>query len=346
MLTIIFLTAFYSFLLIAPSIINPYSASAKYLQFISIFFTFILPILWCICTLIFVIPSNKNSEYWGSESWHGINGNHDFCEPNYAFYSHIVEFHNTWSSLLIISYGSIGTYYVRKYATLEARFPCAFISIGGVGIGSTLFHGTLRSWGQILDEVPMLFIIFACAYCHIESNALPKFYPYLPIALIVSCLIFVCGYLFFYFYAFFLIGFVFGVCVLLVYGAAIYSKISSLSQYLYLYAFYSLFVGVLFWCIDDVFCDREYVQCLNLHIGWHIFTGLSGYLFALYHVTLRAQPLKKEAVVCIPYIVYDHNYGGYNLVGMEIKTKKNNKDLIWIQIESPPEFILPYVALR
>ena len=331
------LVAFYSLILIAPSIVNPHSTAAKYIQFISILFTLILPILWCIYTLIFVNPINTNSKYWGSEKWHGTKGNHDFCEPNYVYHPYIAEFHNTWSSLLIITYGTIGTYYTRKYATLEARFPCAFISIGFVGIGSILFHGALRSWGQILDEVPMLFIIFAFAYCHFESDASPKYYPYLPIALILACLAFVCGYLFFYFYAFFLMGFTGGVCLLLFYGFYDFGEMSPVSRNLFLFGFYSIVFGTLLWIIDDVFC--EYVQCLNMHIGWHVFTGFSSYLFAMCHVSARAKPLKKEAVLCIPYFV------GYELVGMEM-TATENKGLKWKQMESPPEFILPYVALR
>eukprot|EP01084_Bolivina_argentea_P231324 390136_1 len=341
---VVLLTAFYTFLLVIPSIINPFSNTAKYLQYISILFTVLLPLLWCMYTVTNIEPINIHNltPYWGTETWHGANGNHDFCEPNYVYYKHIVEFHNTWSSVLIISYGTIGTYYTRKYATLEGRFPCSFIAIGGVGVGSTLFHGALRSWGQILDEVPMLFIIFAFAYCHLETNATPKYYPYLPIALITSCFVFIGAYLFFYFYAFFLMGFSGGVVLILSYGVSIFSKTSRLSKAIFLSGLCAFLIGFSCWIVDDMFC--EYVQTFNMHIGWHVFTGLGAYLFVMFQVTLRAKPLKKEAILIIPYVVYNAKTNAYHLIGMEIKANKNV--LIWNETECLPEFFLPYVALR
>ena len=296
------LTVIYTLILVLPSCAKPQSFSATLLQYASFFLTVFLPLTWCLFTVLFLAPqeSSLGNPYWGSERWHGSSGNHDFCEQDYVYYKHIVEFHNTWSSLPIIFYGTTGIFYTRKYATLEGRFPCSFIAIGAVGVGSALFHGSLRSWGQILDEVPMMLIIFAFAYCHLESKATPDHYPWLPIALIASCFAFVAAYLFFYFYAFFLIGFSGGVAMLLLYGVSIYGRVSVLTKRIFLMGVISFLAGFLCWIVDDQFC--RHVENFNLHIGWHILTSLGGYLFSLCHVTLRAKPLKKSAVLVLPWV--------------------------------------------
>jgi len=345
-------TIFYTLILITPAFITPYSSTAKTLQYVSLIFTIILPVIWCVYTVNYVTPHkvDDTNNYWGSEIWHGDAGNHDFCESNYYYYRHIIEFHNTWSSLPVIFYGTVGTYYTRRYATLEGRFPCAFIAIGGVGVGSTLFHGALRSWGQILDEVPMLFIIFAFAYCHLEPKRKPDYYPWLPIALIMSCFTFVAGYLFFYFYAFFLIGFSGGVGILLIYGVSIYGTSSKLSKRIFIFGVLSLLLGFLCWIIDDQYCN--YISHWNLHIGWHIFTGLGGYLFGLFQVSLRAKALKKRAILIMPWFCRDNVRGGWDLYGMEVETKhvSTTKETLSLKkrkgMNHCPEFFLPYVALR
>ena len=162
--------------------------------------------------------------------------------------------------------------------------------------------------------------------------------------LIISCLLFVGGYLFFYFYAFFLIGFSGGVLLLLIYGASIFPETSTLSKYIFLYGLFSFFIGFLCWIIDDIFC--EYVQRYNLHIGWHVFTGLGGYLFAMFQVTLRAKPLKKEAILLLPWVGYDKVSNGYQFIGMNVKAKQVGDGLVWNETKSIPELFLPYIALR
>lgn len=45
------------------------------------------------------------------------------------------------------------------------RFVAAYLMLALIGLGSMLFHGTLRYEWQLLDEVPMLFIICHFIYC-------------------------------------------------------------------------------------------------------------------------------------------------------------------------------------
>ena len=90
----------------------------------------------------------------------------------------------------------------------------------------------------------MLFIIFAVRILSFGTERKPDYYPWLPIALVVSCFTFVAGYLFFYFYAFFLIGFSGGVGILLIYGVSIYGASSKLSKGIFVSGVSSLLTGI------------------------------------------------------------------------------------------------------
>ena len=46
----------------------------------------------------------------------------------------------------------------------------AFLSLGSVGVGSTLFHCNLLRWGQVLDEAPMLLYVFTGTYLALEQG--------------------------------------------------------------------------------------------------------------------------------------------------------------------------------
>ncbi|ORZ12077.1 ceramidase [Lobosporangium transversale] len=91
----------------------------------------------------------------------------DWCENNYVVSYYIAEFWNTISSLFIILLGELGLYLCP---TKEKRFKVTFRTITVVGIGSTLFHGTLRHKMQLLDELPMIYAATALAFICIENK--------------------------------------------------------------------------------------------------------------------------------------------------------------------------------
>ena len=320
------LTVFYTFLLVAPS--TPLAPRA--ILRLSLLCTVVLPFLFAAV----VVACHGESSVSFTPKWfsplHGPAANHDFCEENYRYTGYLAEFHNSWSSLPIIFYGGLGPYYTRKYATSEARFSASFISIGAVGIGSTLYHGTLMRFGQVLDEVPMLCIIFAGAFCFIEDQKEPKHGQWLPILLIAACMALVAGYLVYYLYVLFLMAFAGGVVLLLVRGLAVQRKASKLSGRLLGIAAMSILCGFVCWMVDEHFCTS--VQHLRLHIGWHIATGFGGYMFTMFLVTLRASVVDKVAVL----VVSARNFrSGWRL----------SHDLKWEPCKRP-EFLLPYVEWR
>ncbi|KAG0370118.1 alkaline phytoceramidase family protein [Gamsiella multidivaricata] len=95
----------------------------------------------------------------------------DWCENNYVVSYYVAEFWNTVSSLFIVLLGELGLYLCP---TKERRFKVAFRTISIVGIGSTLFHGTLRHKMQLLDELPMIYAATALVFISVESKNGPQ----------------------------------------------------------------------------------------------------------------------------------------------------------------------------
>ena len=162
-----------------------------------------------------------------------------FCEDKYTRVFWIAEYYNTMSSLCYIIIGIIGSGYSKK------------ISVGliFVGIGSMILHGTLRWYGQWIDEIAMLSTI---------TFGIEKYKPkqvkkyYLPILIFL--------YINFYQKFIFLSSvFVFLSCYLChVTKNKLYLSFSIL--------------GGLCWLSDQLFCD--YFKQWNLHLWWHIFTSV------------------------------------------------------------------------
>lgn len=76
---------------------------------------------------------------------------------------YIAEFWNTVTSLLMCVAASYAFYWKWKHG-VERRFLVAEVAIWIVGFGSALFHGTLTFYGQLADELPMLYGAFVWVY--------------------------------------------------------------------------------------------------------------------------------------------------------------------------------------
>ena len=102
----------------------------------------------------------------------------DWCEVNYAVTPFVCEFFNTLSSLAMIAAGVLGACLHRH--VFDRWTLATFGLLGLVGVGSVAFHGTLRFELQMLDELPMLYLVALVAYLLLE----PRFGPWLPAVLL------------------------------------------------------------------------------------------------------------------------------------------------------------------
>lgn len=88
--------------------------------------------------------------YWGN-----VTAAINWCEKDYVVSRYIAEFWNSVSNLPFILLAVAGLYH-SFYYRLSFRNALQYIAFGIVGLGSFLFHATLRFHAQMWDEVPMV----------------------------------------------------------------------------------------------------------------------------------------------------------------------------------------------
>ncbi|KAJ1917370.1 hypothetical protein H4219_003237 [Mycoemilia scoparia] len=106
-----------------------------------------------------LIPQSATPEGYGY--WGKITSSVDWCEENYEHSHYVAEFFNSYSSFAMIVLGEIA---VRMNCTNYIAFTIMARTITLVGIGSFMFHATLKYHMQMLDEVPMLWAILCAFY--------------------------------------------------------------------------------------------------------------------------------------------------------------------------------------
>ena len=118
--------------------------------------------------------------YWGLPT-----STIDWCEQNYAVTPYVAEFFNTVSSLAMVLAGVLGA--TRR--GLNGRVRIAFGLLVLVGLGSIAFHGTLRRQLQMLDELPMLYLVTWLVWLLVETGPRPRFGRWFPAVLVAYLLL-------------------------------------------------------------------------------------------------------------------------------------------------------------
>ncbi|KAG0018109.1 Alkaline ceramidase 3 [Podila clonocystis] len=109
-------------------------------------------------------PTSVSPEFDKVGYWSPNTASIDWCENNYVITPYIAEFWNSISSFAIVAVAVTGYFLLPK--SCPRRFSVLMQSYAVLGIGSVLFHGTLRHKMQLLDELPMLYsatiVLFIC----------------------------------------------------------------------------------------------------------------------------------------------------------------------------------------
>ncbi|GBC08095.1 hypothetical protein RclHR1_00790045 [Rhizophagus clarus] len=214
----------------------------------------------------------------------------DWCEDNYAYSHFIAEFWNSISSVAMIIFGEAGA---RMNSCNSFRFRLAFRLISVVGIGSLLFHGTLTSQMQALDEVPMVWSALTLLHSLIES-VFGKKGTWLPILLVLHAILCTASITiptgalqFTFFHASF--GSIELVCLILM--SQIYSKKKDSHpsiKYLFERGLLITLGAVASWLIDLHLCDyvdgkEKSILPYNpqLHALWHILASIGLYFLVV-----------------------------------------------------------------
>ena len=180
-----------------------------------------------------------------------------FCEEKYVVSDYIAEYYNTMSAL---SYVIVG---ILFYRTRLKKLSIIMILLG---LGTALLHGTLRFYGQWLDEISMLILSFFI----IKEIRKERFNKRTNNLYLLSLILpyFVFERFFCYFFLVF--------CSLQIYIYLIArKKIKKYTLEYYLIQSYSiiLLLSGICWVLDQLFC--EYVRNYQLHAVWHAGTALS-----------------------------------------------------------------------
>jgi dihydroceramidase len=211
------------------------------------------------------------------ESFLGGPASIDWCEPNYSVSPYIAEFWNTMSSLvmaLIAGYSLVWKYRQHR----EVGYLVLEVMIIIIGLGSALFHGTLTFYGQLADELPMIWASFVLAFLtwHAEKSKTDRLFVAFLVALGV-CWTAVSRFIHFshnwIFEVFFALMMFFTILVLI---RLVRRSRSPWSMWL-LVVYIALGVGsFVLWNLDQIFCRNllpVYValpHLSSLHGWWHV----------------------------------------------------------------------------
>tara|TARA_Y100000992_G_scaffold296967_1_gene259908 strand:+ start:1138 stop:1749 length:612 start_codon:yes stop_codon:yes gene_type:complete len=191
----------------------------------------------------------NKSYYWGEPDI-----SVKFCEPKYQDSNWIAEYENTTSAIAYIIVGSLLLPFNRL-----SKIGFYIILLG---ISTMIMHGTLRYYGQWLDESSMLLLSFETIVQ--LKNTVPRYL--FPIILA------------FYTYFrenFMIFGFLFAAFqIVIVYLANKKIDFDDWRQKLLIRTYVVIFlISFGFWLADQLFCDNIF-YLVNGHAVWHIGTAL------------------------------------------------------------------------
>lgn len=248
-------------------------------------------------------PQVKNG-FWGP-----ITATIDWCEENYVVSQYIAEYVNTLTNAAFIA---LAFFALRNAAKnkLELRFVLSALGFSVVGIGSWLFHMTLRYEFQLLDELPMIYGTCIPCWNVFQTNASKSYSRKLAVGIASGALLLTAVYLHFknptiHQAAYGLLNALiiiqsYRLTRTYVKDPAVlkdfdYMLVSGLCQFLF---------GYFLWNLDIHFCDfwrslrhtvgLPYGLILEGHGWWHLFTGSGVYFYLQYLEYLRNYILGQE----------------------------------------------------
>ena len=228
----------------------------------------------------------------------------DWCEENYAASPLVAELWNTLSNVWIALPAVYGAMLAWKHQ-FEWRFRWAFLALSLVGLGSTVFHMTLRYAGQLLDELPMIYAACIFLFC-IADYPWSSPQGWRRVTLLATLVVYAASvtgvYLAWTEALFHQVSY--GLLVFLVVGLARRRALASHVPGVHrLYTLSVLFFGTAWflWNVDNYACAWLTQQrarlpwflapFLQLHAWWHFGVGIGSYLHILLSLVCRLEHL-------------------------------------------------------
>lgn len=103
--------------------------------------------------------------YWGH-----IDAEFNWCEYNYHHSYYIAEPYNVFTSFIFVIVAAIGAYLYGHLGSIVYDFMYLDFMFCLIGIGSMLYHATLKYSMQLLDEIPMFYLAsYACVILYFRN---------------------------------------------------------------------------------------------------------------------------------------------------------------------------------
>lgn len=196
---------------------------------------------------------NNITYYWGKPDI-----SVKFCENKYDTYFWIAEYHNTVSAAIYLLVALF--FYNTKIRQLS--YFLFFMAIS-----TAIMHGTLRFYGQILDEISII--------CIFHQNIKRLYKKNFNIILYLNLII----YLLFYNYYFIFLSIFFTYKTFILKKLCYKKKFKQNEEiFIIIYYFYFSLAGIC-WLADQKLCG--YFPNIQFHALWHYFSG-TAIFFAFY----------------------------------------------------------------
>ena len=193
--------------------------------------------------------------------------------------SFIVEPANTWSNIFFFIAGYL---IYRKYRPLELNQRIAVITFMYLGIGSSIFHGTLTYFGQLLDVTGMyvLTTFYLFTLLKLDLHKLRNLFFSLWVSLNL-------GLFFTILYFPLLRRYIFVSILILLVLLSYRIVVRSQNRKLFVRSCLLFLLGVLCWNLDrfKIICNPNSI--INLHCFWHLFVAFGGYYYYLFLIERR-----------------------------------------------------------
>ncbi|RWS15424.1 alkaline ceramidase 3-like protein [Dinothrombium tinctorium] len=239
----------------------------------------------------------------GMGFWGNVTSTIDWCEKNYDTTYYIAEFWNTISNIFLIIppvFSIIRS--MTKSTDIVLLICCA--QLIAVGIGSWLFHMTLKYHMQLLDELPMLYASSFSTYV-LTKIAFPPFKKSfaLKIGLTFYALLVTILYLTIKHPLLFQLSYL--VLIFVIVALDIYiSKHKRCNPKLFYCSAFLYCTGAVTWTIDNLFCENLHqfrqvmpqflIPLTQTHAIWHCLAAYGAYCHAYFCTQSKALEERKN----------------------------------------------------
>jgi dihydroceramidase len=237
--------------------------------------------------------------------WSPSTSSIDWCERNYAVTQYIAEFWNFISSFSMCILAGI-LFIQGLYNRIEKRFLLLSLSFGFVGLGSAYFHGTLTYFGQMADEVPMVYSVIIWWFILFRIDKFKQLENKISASNMLIAFGIFYGFLWTYVHSLQTFVLIFQIHFLLMILGGIIKMIYLYRQthyhtycvkYLIMLDVGLLVSGIICWIIDQEVCERlNSTGGFNpqLHAWWHLICAVNAHIGIVCSEAMRRLSIKYQ----------------------------------------------------